>query len=190
MPAWAITAKQTAVQKQKQIDESLISRIAGGDRQAFLKLYEQCSSSVYAYALSMLRNVSDAEDVMQDTFLKIHGAAHLYKAKGKPMAWILTITRNLCLMKLRKTSDLMAVSFEEAVAAPLRETVHQSEDRIVLTAALSMLSPEESQIILLHAVSGLKHREIAELMQLPLSTVLSKYNRGTKKLRKELEGKL
>ena len=61
------------------------------------------------------------------------------------------------------------------------------EDRLVLKEALRCLSAEDCSIILLHAVSGLKHSEIAELMSLPLSTVLSRYNRGLRKLRRKLE---
>lgn len=60
----------------------------------------------------------------------------------------------------------------------------------MLETAFQILSREECQIIMLHAVSGLKHREVGELLGLPLSTVLSKYNRGIKKLRGQLEGKL
>ena len=63
-----------------------------------------------------------------------------------------------------------------------------AEDREVLSAALGVLGEQERQIVLLHAVSGLKHREIAQLMELPLATVLSKYHRGLKKLKKKLEG--
>ena len=64
------------------------------------------------------------------------------------------------------------------------------EDRIVLTACMDKLKDDERQIIMLHAVSGFKHREIAEFLSLPLSTVLSKYHRALKKLRVLLtEGK-
>ena len=63
-----------------------------------------------------------------------------------------------------------------------------TEDRTVLTAALSTLSDEERQIIMLHVTAGLKHREIAQLLELPLSTVLSKYRRALSKLKQKLEG--
>jgi RNA polymerase sigma-70 factor (ECF subfamily) len=101
------------------------------------------------------------------------------------MAWILTITRNLALMKLRerrKTAEL-----EEWSLCIPDDTTVSSEDKIVLDAALRKITPKESQIVLLHAVAGFKHREIAEVLELPLSTVLSKYNRAVKKLRLALE---
>ena len=58
-----------------------------------------------------------------------------------------------------------------------------AEDNLVLTAALQSLKAEESQIVMLYAVAGFKHREIASLLELPLSTVLSKYSRAIRKLK-------
>lgn len=62
------------------------------------------------------------------------------------------------------------------------------EDRAVLEAALNILSDQERQIVVLHAAAGLKHREIAKLLELPLPTVLSKYRRALSKLKTKLEG--
>ena len=61
------------------------------------------------------------------------------------------------------------------------------EDRLVLSKMLELLSEEDRQIVVLHAVSGMKHREIAQIMHLPVSTVLSKYRRSLQKLRTALE---
>lgn len=58
-----------------------------------------------------------------------------------------------------------------------------TEDRLVLESMLAFLTDEERQIVTLHALTGLKHREIAALLELPLPTVLSKYNRALKKLK-------
>ncbi len=122
-------------------------------------------------------------------YLKIRAAAHLYRPQGKPMAWILTITRNLCLMKMRQEKRF-AGPVDEANGAFGFDQIEDVEDRLVLEAAFRTLSQEECRIIMLHAVSGLKHREIGAILGLPVSTVLSKYNRGLKKLRRELEGTL
>lgn len=61
-----------------------------------------------------------------------------------------------------------------------------SEDRLILRTAMEALSDEERQIVALHALSGFRHREIAEVLELPLATVLSKYHRALKKLRSRL----
>ena len=171
-----------------QPDESLFPRIAAGEKEAFHTLYETCSSSVFAFALSLLRHRDDAEDAMHDTFLKIRSAAHLYKPQGKPMAWIFTITRNICLMMYRKKAHTAPMP-EEPADAPLGlDQIANLEDRLTLEKAFTVLPEDTCRIIMLHAVSGMKFREIADVLNVPLSTVLSKHNRGIKRLRKELEG--
>lgn len=171
-----------------KIDEVLFERIAMNDMDAFEELYRLTDQTVYAFVLSILKNTQDAQDIMQDTYVKIRSAAHLYKRQGKPLAWIFTIARNLCLMKLRtakRTSDTPIEDLEDTDYLSTSDNQH-SEDRIVLNAALNILAEEERQIVILHAVSGLKHHEIAKSLGMPLSTVLSKYNRSLKKLKKHL----
>ena len=175
-----------------EVDESLFPRIAEGDKEAFICLYEQSRNAVFSYALSLLRNYDDAEDAAQDTFLKIRSAAHLYKPMGKPMAWVITITRNICLMRLRELkkntdSPIDDLDFQADRDNPGLAAFGDVEDRFVLAKAMEQLAEEECQIIFLHAVSGLRHREIAGIVGMPLATVLSKYRRGLKKLRKSLE---
>jgi RNA polymerase sigma-70 factor (ECF subfamily) len=167
--------------------ENCIGKIAGGDKDALGELYQNVKNAVYGFALSIVQNAQEAEDVLQDTFVSVYTSAGNYRKMGKPMAWILTITRNLCLMKIRdrrKTADLSEDEWSLFIAD---EAAATSEDKLVLTAALKAISPEESQIVMLHAISGFKHREIATFLELPLSTVLSKYNRAMKKLKSILE---
>lgn len=160
------------------IDEELFIRIGNGEKEAFCRLYELTGNAVFSYSLSLLCNQQDAEDAMQETYLKIRSAAHLYHPQGKPMAWILTITRNICMMKFRQQKYCPTVSMETVKEEPDFDRIKDQEDRIILETAFRVLSPEERQIIILHSVSGLKHREISGILHLPLSTVLSKYNRG------------
>ena len=173
-----------------QLDESLFLRIAAEEKEAFCTLYETCASAVFAYALSILRNREDAEDAMQEVFLKIRSAAHLYKPQGKPMAWIFTITKNVCNMIYRKKARVLPLPEEPAQPDLGLDQIENLEDRMTLEKAFSVLPEDTCRIIMLHAVSGMKHREIAEMLQMSLSTVLSKYNRGIKRLQSELEGML
>ena len=186
----AVVYETPPQQAEILLDESLFSRIASGDKAAFLALYEKCSSPVFAYALSILRSRSDSEDAMQDTFLKIRSAAHLYQPLGKPLAWIFTITRNICLMMYRQRAHTAQLPEEDRVQDPGFDRIQNAEDRMTLEKAFTVLPEDSCRIIMLHALSGMKHREIAELMNMPLSTVLSKYKRGIEKLRSELEGML
>lgn len=179
---------ETSHHPGSHLDE-IIKRIAEGEKKALGNLYHETKASIYGFALSLTKNTADAEDILQETYLKIWANADSYKTKGTPMAWILTITRNLALMKLRekkKHQDLEPEQWDMEFHIP--DTAGNTEDRHLLEAALLILQEEERQIILLHAVSGLKFREIGELLGIGLSTVLSKYHRALKKLRKYIEG--
>jgi len=180
---------EAAPREAAAVEEALIPRIAAGDRAAFSRLYEQASEAVFSYALSILRSRQDAEDVMQDAFLKIRSAAHLYVPQGKPLAWILTITRNLCMMKFRQASRIAALPEDPGLEDMGLDRIKNAEDRMTLQAAFTVLPKDSCRIIMLHAVAGLKHREIAELMGMSLTAVLSRYNRGIKRLQKELEAR-
>ena len=171
-----------------QLDENLIIRMASNDGAAFRELYQQTSGVVYGFAMSILRNKHDAEDVMHDAFIKIYSSAVTYKPSGNPMAWILTIVRNLCLNRIRagKVCEDLSEYYDLAGSSNDNETML---DRMVLETAMSVLDAEERQIVILHAMTGFRHREIAEVLDLPTGTVLSKYNRALKKMRKEMESK-
>ncbi len=163
--------------------ELYIGRIVHQDKKALAEIYSLTNVAVFGFALSILQNVHDAEDVLHDTYLRIYAAAGQYESKGKPLAWILTIARNLSLMKLRenrKTVDLPPEEWQDSLGQLQNLT---PEDRIILESCIGQLTDEERQIVMLHAVSGLKHRELAKVLVLPLSTVLSKYGRAIKKLR-------
>ena len=168
--------------------EDLLLQIAAGGREALADFYAATRTAVYGLALSYLRNGHDAEDVTQDVYLRVWDSAAGYQPHGKPLAWVLTIAKNFALMRLRSREKLRDLSEGEWEFLAIESPAVTAEDREVLSAALGVLGEQERQIVLLHAVSGLKHREIAQLMELPLATVLSKYHRGLKKLKKKLEG--
>ena len=104
------------------------------------------------------------------------------------MSWLLSIAKNLALMKLRARGRQAELEPEEWSAISVPDSAASINDRHLLEAALSILSSDECQIVMLHAVSGVKHKELASLMDMPLPTVLSKYHRALKKLRKYMEG--
>ena len=182
------SAYETASDGGEDRLDAYLARAAEGDVTAFEQLYHETRVPVYAFAFSILKNAHDAEDVTHDCYVRIYAAAGEYRSQGKPLAWILTMVKNLCLMKLReqkKTADLPMEEWDTVL--PDREEL-DVDDRLVLEAYLEELTAEERQIVVLHAVSGFKHREIARLTGLPLSTVLSKYHRSVKKLKKRLQG--
>ena len=180
----SIPAEPVSSSKQAERLDNYILGIANGDKEALAGLYESTHTAVYGFALSLCKNVPDAEDVLQDVFVQIWNAAEQYTPAGKPMAWIFTITRNLALLCLRQKNKMIPFSAEDLQEHLEEISQVTSDDRIVLEALLKSLQDTERQILVLHALSGMKHREIASLLQIPLPTVLSKYHRAVKKLGK------
>lgn len=156
-----------------------IRSISRGDRDALESLYHATSSAVYAYALSILKNRYDAEDVLHDCYVAVWNAAGEYRSQDKPMAWLMTITRNLCYKLLQRQSRYLSADSEVLFTA-----VHADpDDALILQSCMKVLSEQERQIVVLHAIAGCKHREIAAMLDLKTSTVLSKYRRALQKLK-------
>ena len=163
--------------------EEILAAIAHGDKEALQHLYQSTRTAVYGFALSILKNRHDAEDILQEVYIRIFHSSDSYRPEGKPMAWIFAITRNLALMRLREGRRYGELPEEARAQIPAKDSGLSTEDRMALDAAMQGLTDEERQIVMLHAMTGMKHREIAEVMELALPTVLSKYHRAIKKMR-------
>ena len=176
-----------------QIDENWFEAIATGDDNAFTKLYYASYKQLYGFLLSLTKNKEDAEDLLQDTYIKIRNGSQLYKKQGTPMTWMCAIAKNQYLDFVRKYGKNRSVDFGE-VENYISEGMEESRDdtkkvknKMLLETAFGILGEEEITIVVLHMINGLKHREIAELTGLTLSTVLSKYNRSLKKMKSIIE---
>ena len=164
--------------------EEYLKEIADDNMASLRLLYEETSAGVYSFTLSMLKNREDAEDAMQDVYLSIHRSAHLYTPMVRPMEWIMTVTKNICISKLRARNKFNPLSDEDKpIAFP---DISRSEDRMLLNEALKILTDEERKVIILKTVAQLKHREIATVLGIPQATVRSKYRRALKKLKQYL----
>ena len=100
------------------------------------------------------------------------------------MAWVFTVVRNVAMTHFRQTGREQP--WEEPPQEPGVTLEEETAQRLVLRAALEILDETERQVVMLHAVSGLRHREIAASLGLPLGTVLSKYTRALGKLQRKL----
>jgi len=167
--------------------EEYLSVMAGGDISAMKDLYELIRTDVYAFALSKTAKRDVAEDITHDTFVQVYKNAPLYKPQGKPLAWIFTVEMNL--IKRYYAVSSRSVSLDEAIK-PDAVGEDFSQDVVnsrFLEEVMRVLDEEERTIITLHVNSGLKHRELAKLLNRPLSTVLSKYARAIKKLKVKIK---
>lgn len=171
--------------KKVNVPAYLMKKIADGDDKAFEELYYLTYKPLFSYLLSLTKNREDAADLMQETYIKVRSACHLYR-DNNPMAWILKIAKNQFLSSIRKNKNAAFTSLDDCLneVSESDDTIGIVEDRIFLQALLKAIPSDELEIITMYITLGMKHREIAEQLDLPLGTVLSKYNRALKKLRK------
>jgi RNA polymerase sigma-70 factor, ECF subfamily len=167
--------------------DKLIVETSEGNTASLEKLYRDLSSVVFALALSILKNRSLAEDVLQDTFVRIKISAGSYKPGTNGRAWILKIARNLAISALRSSHHETSGTFIEVSEASGIDFAQDKIDSLILRESLSILSQQERQILLLHAVKDLKHREIAQVLDIPLGTALWKYRQAIRKMEKFLK---
>ena len=166
---------------KKQLDD-LIRKIAGGDKKAFEKLYGLMKTDVFSFAFSICNNWQIAKDALQDVFIKINRYAHTYKPNSNPKAWILTLTKHTVLNILRKENR--CVPREEIENNTEYDQTTKVENHLLIEQLLESLNETERQIVTLHALSGLKHSEISEILNKPYGTVLWTYSNAIKKLKK------
>jgi RNA polymerase sigma-70 factor (ECF subfamily) len=173
----------------------LLRRIAGQDRAALSEFYDQTARIIFSFALRMLGDTHDAEEVVQDVFVQIWNKAQTFDPViGVPFHWAMGITRNRCIDRLRARHrrSRVLVEMEEGVEA---EPAIESADEPALSgneleavrSAVITLPKDQRQAIEMAFFGGLTHQEIAEALHEPLGTVKARIRRGMLKLRESLE---
>lgn len=163
----------------------LLREIARGKTSAFEKLYLQYKGLVFSIALSVLKNKADAEDVCAETFESLFIKPDAYRG-GNGKAFIATVARNKALDLIRKRRRETLTDFTESADMFAAEFNDNAITGATIRTALHVLSDDERQITLMYN-SGLKHREIAVVLNMPLGTVTYKYKLALKKMRDCLE---
>ena len=140
--------------------------------------YEAYRTGIYRFALSLLRDPQQAEDVLQETFVKLLTGKFHAPIPGKEKAWLFRVARNLCLDILRKRETERTLSPE--IAPPPGE----NWDFIEL---ISPLTPSEQEILSLKFIGGLTHKEIAKVTGITVHASKKRYERAIQRLRDEME---
>lgn len=163
-------------------DDACLAAIVDGDIAALEQLYVELRVPVFAAALAISGDRSVAEDVLQETFVRVYSHAHTFRPGSAARAWVVTIARNLAFDALRRRAREVASGRPDgrvdARASPLE-----------LIETLLELEPAERQIVALHDVAGLTHAEIARELGLPAGTVRWKYRVALGRLRARMEEK-
>lgn len=160
-----------------------IDALKNKDQQAFEAVYHETKHAVYAMALGIVKDRSLAEDVMQESYMKMVENIYSYNKRYKFINWLLTITKNTALDTLRKRNR--ETSVDVAKSDDLFPAVRASEDkRLEAEHYLSLLSDDEQKIVLLKTVANMTHKEIAELLDRPVGSVTWKYSEALKKMQR------
>lgn len=180
-------------------EAQLVRRIAQGDRDAFAALYDLYSKPLYSLSLRILSDPKEAEDVLQEVFLQLwEKAAAFDEAAGKPFSWVMTMTRNKAIDRIRGRQR-RARLFEEttevientsSVSAESAGFGLGQDEAALVRVALEALPREQRRAIEMAFFGGLTHLEIAEALREPLGTIKARIRRGMLQLRDCLEGQL
>ena len=174
-------------------DPDLVARLQRRDPQALAELYDRYGRLVYALILRVVRDRGVAEDLVQETFLRVWNRVHGFDAeKGAIGPWLLAVARNRAIDYLRSASgrERNAVEFEEtdhpSLYVDMEQDILTSDKARVVKQAMEKLSPQQRQVIELAYFEGLSQTEMAERMKQPLGTVKTWVRTALKNLRDEL----
>lgn len=177
-------------------DRDILERVANGSPEAFETLYDRFGRLAYALAMRVLSDETAAEEVVQDAFLAIWRKTLLYRAeRGTVRSWISTVVRNNAIDRLRREHrrDRYELDGDVPVDQPaLSDTwseVAADLSRQQILQAMYTLPVEQRQTLELAFWCGLSHREISEVMEVPVGTVKGRARLGLHKLRDALEGR-
>jgi RNA polymerase sigma-70 factor, ECF subfamily len=170
----------------------LLSRTGIGDRAAFGTVYDLTSAKLFGVSLRILRNRAEAEDAVQDVYIKVwQNASRFQQGEASPMAWLIAITRNHAIDKLRQRRA-PAVDLDEAheIAdqGPDPEAMAEAgDDKTRLDHCLEQLPEDKALAVRAAYVEGYSYLELATRFQLPLNTLRTWLRRSLISLRECLE---
>ena len=162
----------------------LLQRLARGDRAALGELYDLYAGKVLGLAIRVLKDRSEAEDVVQEVFLQVWRQADRYDpVRGRPEAWVCTMARTRALDRLRRRASRREAPSE---AAPPPQGGAAPEGALAVRAALGSLSDDQRKAVELAYFDGLTQSEIARRLGEPLGTVKTRIRLGMMHLREVL----
>jgi len=191
---------KSSVQSEVKDDALLISSIIAGNKSDFEHVWNKYNKLIYAYILKMVRNIDDADDILQDTFIKAYSAIHTYNQSYPFPAWLYKIASNTCIDYFRR-KRIRPIAFggiqqmQSSIQDLLPDTtiladvsLSNSETKIQLYKAIDKLPERYKETIQLRHFEELTYEEIAQKMNVPLGTVKITLFRARKMLLSQLSG--
>lgn len=178
--------------EEKRVDEYLES-LRQGDSSALDRLYEVTSKQIYHICFTYLHDPHDSADALSDTYLAIVKNIDKYRGESG-YNWIYTIAKNICLNMLREKKKTVSVDFNDEETVNVLQLEHEDAPKVfdesgIVGIARGVLSEKEFRVVILHAVNGMKFKEIAKLTGGLESSVRWTYNNAIKKVKNAYEGR-
>ncbi|MCH8018317.1 sigma-70 family RNA polymerase sigma factor [candidate division KSB1 bacterium] len=191
-------SKQSGARDKKPSDEDLIERFQKGDLYAFDLIVKRYKEQLLNFVYRFVGNQEEAEDIVQETFLRVYRKRKAYKRIAKFSTWIYTIAGNLSRTELRrrKRRKLFSVTdmgYEDR-DYEISDEGYNPENHVegviqeeIIHAEINNLSPKFREVIILRDVQELSYEEISKIIRVPIGTVKSRVNRGRLKLQSKLK---
>ena len=181
-------------------DEELIKRFQRGDRDSFNELVHRYKDRILNFLYRFMNDMDAAEDLAQETFLKVYIKKDSYREISKFSTWLYTIASNLAKTELRKIKRRKTFSISAITKSDKehnyfidqdskKEKILDSNDNDILHESIYSLEQDFRTIIILREIQELSYDNISKILKLPLGTVKSRINRGKLKLREILINK-
>lgn len=187
--------------ERQRVDAHLLQRVAQGDKQAFSELYDRFSGPLYGSAVRILRDPTEAQDVVHDAFVTLwEKAATFETTRGSAFSWAVTLVRNRAIDRVRmrrRRAELLAESAPDDLGydegggvASGNDSAALGDDARAVRAAVETLPLEQKRALEMAFFGGLTQEEIARKLSEPLGTVKARIRRGLIKLRDSLAQRL
>jgi len=169
-------------------EREAIKRCRAGDKEAFRYFVEQYQRQALGHATAILCNSEDARDAVQEAFIDAYKGLGRFDLAHRFYPWFYVLLRNRCFKSAAGTRRRAAVGIEEASILSQEPDLSRA-DQLSLEAALRTLSLEERELITLKYLDGLSYEELAERLEIPRGTVMSRLYSARKKLEAKLNRK-
>lgn len=176
-----------------EAESVLVELMQAGDEKALAEVIRRYEVLVARVVIGMLGNTAEAEDVGQETFIRFWNSIGSYRHEAKVSTFLTRIAINLSINELRRRTkryEWLERSDDKPLkqnAVNTRPDVEQMETQEQLTYALASIEPDQRSVLLLRMVQGYSTKETADILNIPLGTVLSRLSRGLDKLRQSIQ---
>ncbi|MFO7850896.1 MAG: RNA polymerase sigma factor [Bacteroidota bacterium] len=171
-------------------DLDLVSRIVDGDNRAFQEIIRRYENMVARTVKGMLGDIQQADDVGQDTFIRLYKSLRDFRGDSKLSTYIQRIAINQSLNEIRRKKRFLSLFFQSDDKEDMTEIDLESGDdektkdiKDYVNMAISKLEPDFRSVVILRAIQGYSTKETAEILDLPIGTVLSRLSRAKEQLK-------